>query len=378
MSKKRSFVDISWRPDHAFNDLPLLPPKADLETKVVLKVCIEARAAIAELRQAALLIPNQSILINTIPILEAKDSSQIENIVTTADRLFEHASNEAGVMDAATKEALRYRTALYNGYLALQRRPLTTATAIEICSLIKGREMGIRKLPGTALAGDKTGSVIYTPPEGESVIRDLLANWEQFINLNLDLDPLIRMCVGHYQFEAIHPFADGNGRTGRVINSLYLIQTGLLTLPILYLSRYIIATKDDYYRLLLNVTRKNAWEDWVIYMLRGVCETARWTVAKIAALHELQVHTGQYVRKALPKIYSRELIDAIFEQPYCRIGNLMDRGIAKRETASRYLAAMCNSGVLAQQVRGRDKLFLHPKLLALLASETHEFVPYET
>ena len=368
-----------WRADVPYNSLPGLPPQADLESKAVLKACITARAALAELKQAAELIPNQTMLINTIPLLEAKDSSEIENIVTTTDQLFQHALGDlfgSTPADPATKEALRYRSALHRGYLSLKDRPLCTATAVEICRTLKAVDLDIRRTPGTQLANDRTGEVIYTPPEGEALLRELLANWERFIHNEEALDPLVRMAVGHYQFEAIHPFIDGNGRTGRVLNILYLIQQDLLGLPILYLSRHIIAHKADYYRLLLDVTRNQAWEPWLLFMLQAVETTSQWTTAKIAAIRSLAEHTTEHVRQRLPKIYSRELVDVIFEQPYCRIGNLVDKGIAQRQAASRYLKDLVALGVLREMPLGKEKLFIHPKLMHLLGRDSNTVTPY--
>lgn len=369
--------NTAWRPDQPHNQLPTLPPGHDLESKAVLRACIAARAALAELKQAAELIPNQTMLINTIPLLEAKDSSEIENIVTTTDQLFQHVDGD-GLADHATKEALRYRTALHRGYRSLQSRPLCTATAVEVCRTLKGADMDIRRTPGTQLANDRTGEVIYTPPEGEDRLRTLLANWERFLHNETELDPLIRMAVGHYQFEAIHPFADGNGRTGRVINILFLIQQELLNLPILYLSRHIIANKADYYRLLLEVTRDQDWEPWVLFMLKAVEETSRWTTGKIAAIRQLAEHTTDHIRLSLPKIYSRELVDVIFEQPYCRIGNLVDKQIGQRQAASRYLKELVALGVLREMTYGKEKLFIHPKLMQLLSKDSNEFQTYPT
>ena len=364
-----------WRPDRPWNGLPKLPPQVELESKVVLKQCVASRSALAELKQAAELIPNPAMLINTLPILEARASSEIENIVTTADKLFQHLQAE-GSADPATKEALRYRSALLEGVRALKRRPLATRTAEAICTQIKGTEMTVRKVPGTALARSASGEVVYTPPEGETLLRELLANWERFLHEETSLDPLIRMAVAHYQFEAIHPFTDGNGRTGRILNGLFLVEQGLLPLPILYLSRYIIARRADYYRLLLAVTSEGAWEDWLLYMLRGVEDTATWTTGKIAAIRKLAGHTGEYVRQALPKVYSRELVDAIFEQPYCRIANVVEAGIAGRQAASRYLKALATAGVLREQAFGKEKLFVHPKLMSLLTRDGNTFEPY--
>jgi Fic family protein len=374
MSKKMDLINMTFNPAKPFNNLPLLPPKADLETPAILKACIPARAALAELKQAGELLPNQGLLINTLPLMEAKDSSEIENIVTTTDKLFQF-SEEDTHADPATKEALRYRTALYQGYVDLAQRPLNTSTAVAVCSTIKGMDMDIRKVPGTTITNTTTGETIYTPPIGEDQIRTLLANWENYLHAEDDTDPLIKMAVAHYQFEAIHPFLDGNGRTGRVLNILYLIDAGLLHLPILYLSRFIMQNRADYYRLLTAVTREENWQEWVLYMLKAVAETARWTTDKIAAVRELIVHTTDYVRTALPKIYSHELVDVIFQQPYCRIQNLVDANIAQRQTASTYLKKLCDIGVLVEITLGKEKLFMHPKLIDLLTRDD-PFTPY--
>ena len=365
----------SWNPAKPYDALPPLPPRADLETKESLKACVRARAALGELKQAAELIPNPGVLITTLPLLEARASSEIENVVTTADRLFQHLRAETGA-DPATKEALRYRHALLEAFEVLKRRPLTTRLAETICTRIKGSDTSVRRVPGTALANDATGAVIYTPPEGEGRLRDLLGNWEQFLHGPGDLDPLIRMAVGHYQFEAIHPFTDGNGRTGRILNILFLVEQGLLTLPILYLSRHVIAHKDDYYRLLLAVTREEAWQPWVSFMLAAVEETSVWTVAKIAAIRALQAETTEFVKRRLPKTYTRELVEVLFEQPYCRIGDLVAMGIAGRQAASRYLQSLVSIGVLKERSVGREKLFVHQKLLALLTRDSNKIVRY--
>ncbi|MCC6649680.1 MAG: Fic family protein [Candidatus Eisenbacteria bacterium] len=365
----------AWNPDHAYNDLPKLKPDMSLESSAVLKQCIQARASLAELKQAASLIPNPGMLINTLPLLEAQASSEIENIVTTADVLFQHMNGEAGA-DAATREALRYRQALLEGHRALGARPLTTRTAETICTKIKGVEMTVRRVPGTKLANSTTGEIIYTPPEGEPVLRDLLANWEQFLHSDGPLDPLVRMAAAHYQFEAIHPFTDGNGRTGRVLNSLFLVEQELLTLPILYLSRYIIATKQEYYRRLLAVTAHGEWEEWVLYMLRGIEETSRWTREKIEAVRRLSDRTVEQVRERLPKVYTRELVDTLFAQPYCRISNLVENEIAGRQAAARYLRELTRIGVLEERKLGRERLFVNPRLIALLTRESNAFEPY--
>lgn len=378
VSIKGGFAKMNWQPDQPYNALPPLPPPVEaVENRTILKACIPARAALAELKQAGELLPDQGLLINLLPLLEARDSSEIENILTTTDKLFRHAQRESEA-DAATREALRYRTALYQGFRQLEDRPLSTATAIEVCSTLKNQTMELRRLPGTVIGNQATGAVIYTPPEGETVIRDLLSNWERFIHAEDDLDPLVKMAISHYQFEAIHPFYDGNGRTGRILNVLYLIQQGLLTLPILYLSRYIVQNKSAYYRLLHQVTRDDQWQEWIMFVLAGVEQVARWTCLKIAAVRELMEHTSHYVKDQLPKIYSHELMQLLFEQPYCRISSLVARHIAKRQTASVYLKKLVDIGVLEEQSAGKEKLFMHTKLVRLMSQDSNTLPPYAT
>jgi len=360
----------AFRPDVPFNRLPMLPPAAELDSRAILKACIPARAALAELDAAADLIPNSAILINTIPVLEARASSEIENIVTTADRLFQHLGETDDAADPATKEALRYGTALWRGSEVLGTRPLSTNLAVEVCTALRGIDSTIRRIPGTALLNQATGLTVYTPPQGETRLRHLMANWEEFLHARDEIDPLVRMAVAHYQFEAIHPFEDGNGRTGRILNLLFLVEQALLRRPILYLSGAIIRTRAEYYRLLLEVSTHGRWEPWVIYMLRAVAETARWTTTKIRAMRTLLRTAAIAVRTGAPKIYSRELVELIFEQPYCRISSLVDAGLAKRQTASVYLAKLVELGLLTAIQSGREKLFVHRTLLDLLASDS--------
>lgn len=358
---------MSFDPRQPYNALPPLPPAADIESRAILKACIGAHKALAELKGTGDLIPNQSVLINTIPILEAQASSEIENIVTTTDRLFRLANDPKTQTDAATKEALRYRGALSAGFQAIADRPITTALAVELCRIIKGVDIDIRATPGAALRNDVTGEIVYTPPDGEARLRDMLANWERFIHDAEDIDPLIRMAVMHYQFEAIHPFTDGNGRTGRVLNILYLVEKGLLSLPVLYLSRHIIRNKPDYYRLLRHVTEAQAWEPWILYMLTAVEKTATWTTTKIRAIRDLMDLTADRMRRDAEAAYSRDLCDLIFSQPYTRVANVVDAGLAHRETASKRLRALAAAGFLEEMKVGRDKLFLNRPFLALLS-----------
>ena len=359
---------MKCNPKAPYNELPTLPPKQELETVRVLKQCIRSRTQLAELEQAANFLPNKSLLINVLPLLEAQASSEIENIVTTTDRLFRSSLLNQSP-DAATKEALNYRAALYQSYQSLADRPICTATAERVCSVIKSRSMTIRKEAGTALGSTISGDTIYTPPVGESVIREMLANWENFINQTTELDPLVVMAVAHYQFEAIHPFSDGNGRAGRVLNLLYLVQAGILSSPILYHSRGIIRRKDDYYDLLRTVTFDQDWEAWILFILEVIEESAEWTNQKIRSIREYREEVKRDLKIKVPKIYSNELLDVLFEQPYCQIADLVSAGIAKRQSASVYLKKLVEIGLLAEERVGRSALFIHENYRNLLLSE---------
>ncbi|SEF17490.1 Fic family protein [Jiangella alba] len=356
---------MSWSPDVPFNDLPPLPPAGlDLEPKPVLKATVEARTALATLAQAGRLLPNPNILIHAVPLLEAQASSEIENIVTTADELFKHADSGGG--NHATKEALRYRTALFAGVESIRSRPLTSVTAARICSELQGREMAIRAVPGTRVANPTTRQVVYAPPEGADLIREKLSAWERFVHAEDDLDPLVRMAVAHYQFEAIHPFHDGNGRTGRVINILMLIEAGLLHDPILYLSRAIIARKNDYYRLLRAVTADRAWSEWVLYMLDVVRDSAESTTRKIGAIRTSQDDIAERARAATPGGRDAQFLAVLFEQPYCRINTVADRCDVSRQTASSWLHALVEAGLLRDIKAGRELLFVNHEFLDVL------------
>ncbi|WP_235738806.1 Fic family protein [Nocardioides alcanivorans] len=356
---------MPWSPEQPFNDLPALPPPGlDLEPKSVLKATIQARAALASLAQAGQLLPNPHVLIHSIPLLEAQASSEIENIVTTADELFKHVDSGGG--DHATKEALRYRAALFAGVEAIRARPLSTRTATTICSRLQDREMEVRRVPGTRIANPATREIIYAPPEGAETIRTKLADWERFVHGADDLDPLVRMAVAHYQFEAIHPFHDGNGRTGRVINILMLIEAGLLTEPILYLSRSIIAQKSDYYRLLRAVTAEGAWIEWIHFMLEAVRDSATSTTRKIASIRTCQEGIAERARAATVGGRDARFVSVLFEQPYCRIGTVVEHCEVSRQTASSWLQALVDAGLLFDARIGRERLFVNHELLEVL------------
>lgn len=359
----------NWRADVPYNDLPAPPPVDDLETRTVLKAAIAANAALAQLDQAALSMPNPAVLINTIPLLEAQASSEIENIVTTTDKLFRHMDDDEVGTDPATRETLRYRTALRAGFEAVGDRGLTVATAEHVCTTIKGRDMSVRALPGTRIANPSTGEIIYSPPEGRDLLHGKLAGWERFLHADDGMDALVRLAAAHYQFEAIHPFNDGNGRTGRILNVLVLVEAGLLRLPVLYLSRYIIQTKSDYYRLLLNVTAEGAWEPWILYILAGIETTSRATVRKIEDIRALQNDFARRARIASKGGGDAEMLALLFEQPYCRIATVMTRCGVSRPTATRWLAELAEAGLVEDHKIGRDRLFVNREFLELLTQE---------
>lgn len=363
---------MTFYPEVPYNDLPLLPPGESVESVSVLKSAIAANRVLAELKGRADIIPNQSILINSIILQEARASSEIENIITTNDRLFEAFTAADQDYDPHTKEVLRYREALWMGYNKLKNHSLlTTNLFIDIVQTIKQNMESIRKNSGTVIANPGTKQIIYTPPEGEPIIRELLSNLEKFINDDNDgLDPLVRMAIIHYQFESIHPFSDGNGRTGRIINILYLVQKKLLTLPILYLSDYIINHKSEYYRKIREVTEKGAWEPWILFMLDAVKTTAGKTMGKIESIKDLLADTIDKAREKLPsRVYSKELIELLFEQPYCKVKLLVDKGIAKRQTAADYLKELEHIGILKSKQVGRENLYLNVPLYRLLSGE---------
>ena len=348
-----------------YNDLPLLPPATELETKAVLKQAIASNRVLANLRGLAAKIPNQAILINSIVLQEARLSSEIENIVTTSDELYRAAANMDGMADPHAKEVLRYREALYFGIRAIKDRPLHTNLFIQLVQQIKQVNMGIRVIPGTALKNVQ-GEVIYTPPVGEEVIRTKLANLEQFIHAEDDLEPLVKMAVMHYQFEAIHPFPDGNGRTGRILNLLFLVEKQLIDIPVLFLSRYIITHRQDYYDGLRAITEAQDWEAWVLFMLKAVESTAQQTFDLVNRILALMDDVRDRVQREAEGIYSKDLIETIFMQPYTKISFLVDAGIAKRQTASRYLQTLASMGILREELVGREKYYINDGLLVEL------------
>ena len=367
--------------DVPYNTLPDLPPaNTELETRAVLKQAIAANRALAELKGAGDLIPNQALLVRVIGLQEAKLSSEIENIVTTNDELYRAFSEDAiHGTDLQTKEVLSYNEALWHGYNRLREGlPLATRLFVEVVRVIKQSTVDIRNTPGTRIQNSVTGATIYTPPEGERVVRDKLANLENFLHADNGIDPLVKMAVMHYQFEAIHPFTDGNGRTGRILNILYLIDAGLLDIPVLYLSRYIIDHKPDYYAGLRRVTEEHRWEDWVLFMLRAVETTALETRRQVQAIRELMQETMDRVRTELPKMYSKDLIDVLFAQPYCRIRFLEEAGIAQRQTASKYLQELANIGLLRRVAKGREAYFINTPFLDLLTRSEADRGPEPT
>lgn len=358
------------------SSIPLLPFAADIETKPVLKKLARAHAALAELKGVVASIPNQAILVSTLPLQEAKDSSAIENIVTTEDELFSSDSAAEIFASIAAKEVHNYATALRQGFEAVVRTQLLTINDIlNIQALIEENNAGFRRLPGTALKHSGTGATVYTPPQHGDEIIALMSNLEAFINNDelCDWDPLVKMAVMHHQFETIHPFYDGNGRTGRILNILYLVKAGLLGAPVLYLSRYISQRKAEYYALLQAVrdqaplgNEAAAWEPWLLFMLGGVEETSRQTTALVIKMRELMAQHKRTVRAQLPKIYSQDLIDNLFKHPYTRVEFMTKDLLVHRNTATTYLDALVGIGLLSKHKRGKESYYLNDKLVELL------------
>jgi Fic family protein len=357
--------------DQPYNELPPLPPtNIDLETPEILKNLLKASRRLGELNGLCASIPDPQLLINTIVLQESRDSSAIENIVTTQDELYKAAA-EIETASLPAKEVLSYREALYVGFNRMQSQQnlLLANTLIEIVQTIKQNNAGIRKRPGTALKNAITGEVVYAPPCCEDVLREKLTALEQFINNEAasDLDPLIKMALIHYQFEAIHPFSDGNGRTGRILNALYLVQQQLLTQPVLYLSSYIVKYKTEYYQLLRGVTENNNWHDWVMYMLTAVAETAALTATKIRKMLTLKDEMEREMRMTLGASFSHDLLHLMFKLPYLKIELLDKSGLAHRQTASIWLKKLSGANIVTPRKIGRTTYYVNHRLMELLS-----------
>lgn len=348
-----------------------LPLGIDLETKAVLKKVATARAALAELKGVAESIPNESILISTLSLQEAKDSSAIENIITTHDELYQSDLLSKQFKTLASKEVHHYAQAIYKGFeIVKDKGILINNDIISLQALIEENEAGYRKQPGTALKNEETGETVYTPPQTYDEIVELMSNLEHFINDNnmSDLDPLIKMAIIHHQFESIHPFYDGNGRTGRIINILYLVKEGLLNLPLLYLSRYINQNKTGYYQLLQKVRTDNSWEEWVLYILKGVEETSRHTIQIIHGIKKLMLEHKHEMRSKLPKIYSQDLLNNIFRHPYTKIDFVTNDLNVSRITATKYLDELTAINILHKEKIWKDNYYINKALFKLLTN----------
>ena len=366
MTKKGRSEKVNY--EIPFNDLPILPPaKEFIESVPILKQLVKSSVALAELKGIIHILPNPEILLNAIILKEARASSEIENVITTQDKLYQALTAKGNQIDTSTKEVLRYREAMLYGFRTIQKNNiLTINTIIEIQQILEENNAGIRKIPGTALRNSATGKVIYTPPDNIDVINSLLSNMEKFINTDEDEIPqLIKMAIQHYQFESIHPFYDGNGRTGRILNILYLIMAGLLEQPVLFLSGYIIENKSEYYRLLQEVRTNNKWEDWILYILKGVETTALATINQVTEMNTLLEQTKEKARKEFPKIYSNELIELLFEHPYSKSEYLENRLSISRITAAKYLKALEHIGVLQSKKVWKETLYINTKLFEL-------------
>lgn len=355
-------------------EIPLLPLPYDLETKAVLRQANKANRKLAELKGVAQTIPNERILISSLTLQEAKDSSAVENIVTTQDDLY-RASLDAGftLIGAATKEVLFYREAINEGFKLVRNKNILTLNDIKrIQEVLEQNSAGFRTTPGTQLKRSSDGAVIYTPPQDGQRIVELMSNLEQFINDDelCPIDPLVKMAIIHHQFESIHPFYDGNGRTGRIVNILYLVTSGLLDLPILYLSRYITHNKAEYYeriQAIRNATGDNSaqWEEWILYMLRGVEQTAEETITLVKNIGNLMTKYKNIIRPAFGRKYSHELLNGLFYHPYTKIGHLESNMQVSRQTAAKYLDKLASLGLLQKERMGKENYYINTQLMEL-------------
>lgn len=351
--------------------MQLLPFQQDVETKAVLKKLGTVRAALSGLNGIAESIPNERIIINTLSLQEAKDSSAIENIVTTHDELYTSDTNSRRFTTGAAKEVYNYVGALLEGYKQVRQSGLLTSNHIlQLQAMLEENDAGFRKLPGTTLKNEQTGEVVYTPPQHPQEIKELMGNLEAFINDSslTDLDPVVKMAIIHHRFESIHPFYDGNGRTGRIINILYLVKEGLLKLPILYLSRYINQNKSGYYQLLQQTRETGNWEPWILYILDAVEQTSLQTADMVRDIKKLMQAHKQKIRTHLPKVYSQDLINSLFKHPYTKIDYIsQDLGVT-RKTASRYLEQLCEAGITRKDKLGKENYYFNDDLISLLVN----------
>jgi Fic family protein len=349
-----------------YNNLPKLPPNAILETTRVLRKTIEASRALAQLNGMLTNLPNPTLFLDTIHLQEAKASSEIENIITTNDDLYKSLVADKKFENSATKEVISYKEALWRGLELIEDRPfISTNLCIEIVQTIKKNTAGIRATPGTSLKNIK-GEIIYTPPTGEAVIREKLANLETFVNGEDEIDPLIKMAIMHYQFEAIHPFSDGNGRTGRILLLLYLKLKNLLDSPAIYLSDFIIRNKADYYKKSRKVTENKDWEGWILYMLEMVEYTANKGLERLKDVTRLMQEMTAEIKEKLPKVYSKELVEILFRLPYTKRKFLIDAELGTPKTVGNYLMDLENAGFLISEKVGKEKLYLNHRLMAIL------------
>ncbi len=357
------------------NKLNKLPPKSEIETVEVYKILNRATRVLAELKGEAKTIPNEEILINSLGLQEAMDSSAIENIITTYDDLFRaNVDDSFKLKNFPAKEVINYSDALKYGFELVRNHELLTANNIlNIHGILEPNKQGFRKLPGTVLKNG-SGETVYTPPQNYDDIVDLMTNIEKYINDDdfQNIDPLIKMPIIHYQFESIHPFYDGNGRTGRIINILYLVQKGLLNIPVLYLSRYIIENKADYYNLLQKVGKENDWETWIIWMLKGVEETALQTIVLIRRIKKLMEEYKQIIRTKLPKIYSLDLVNNLFQHPYTKVEFVERDLLVSRNTSIKYLDLLIKENLLEKKIMFKNNYYFNQNLVKLLTNPKYD------
>ncbi len=349
-----------------------LPDDIDLETRAVLKKAAQAHRYLAELKGVSATIPNEAILINTLTLQEAKDSSEVENIITTHDELYKAKLFSDHQKNPAAKEVQDYAGALKQGFTHIrQHKIIRLADILTIQQRLEKNNAGLRKLPGTGLKNLQTGKIVYTPPQDAQEIERLMNNLVNYINDDqlCNADPLVKMAIIHHQFESIHPFYDGNGRTGRILNILYLVAQGLLDLPVLYLSRYFIQDKAEYYRQLQAVRDSNDWEAWLLYMLEGIAQTSQQTIALIQQIKQMMQQYKHGIRERMPKIYRQELINNLFNHPYTKIDFMMQDLSVSRITATKYLEQLVELGFLHKEKIGRSNYYINKPLFALFSKK---------
>ena len=376
MFENAHFINMAFDPAAPYDELPLLPPSGEMEDKTVLKACIQARVALAELKQICHYFPAPALLARVYPLMEAQGSCAIDGGFVPNAELFKLPPDSVGG-DAYVERVVAVRQALELGLELVQERALDISILQELCSCVERSPMPVRRVSAQLTDPRNKDTPLYTPPVGSELLQSLLGNWERFIHVDAgNLDPLVLIAIAHYQLEAIQPFSAGNGTVARLVDYLLLFEEGLLEIPVLNLSAWYYKNKQDYAHLHLQVTQQQHWRAWILFILKGLASTAEQTARRLKATESLVRHTDEFVAAKLPKIHSPELINVLFSEPCVRIQNLVGQGIARRQTASVYLKRLCEVGVLNEVPYGKEKLFIHHKLLTLITGSSDQYRQY--